>query len=149
MLSVHFLRGDEKAVLLDLEGSAELLDSRTGSRQLFLAHIRTVTCSPAQNLFAFISTSGKVQFWNGTLTKHIKTFPQITDVFFPKGGTVVLLMSRNNKALILDHLTLKIQLQIDLPEEWLPEYGPILTSRAFGIVTRGDKEVYDRVWLFQ
>ncbi|KAJ4005467.1 hypothetical protein NW766_011015 [Fusarium irregulare] len=134
--------------LIDFEGSAEILDARTGSRRIFLADTGKVTCSPAKDLFAFCCNNETIQFWDGTLRSLIRIFHQFTDVFFPKGGTLVVLMSRD-KVLVLEHRTLNIHWQIELSGEWIPWYEPIFTSRSLGIVTEGDERGSFKLWLFR
>ncbi|RBR25720.1 uncharacterized protein FIESC28_01473 [Fusarium coffeatum] len=144
--SLDFLHGNGNRVLVVTEGYAEILDSRRRSRQTFLTGNRTVACSPAQDLFAFCSWNNAIQFWNRTLTL-VKWIPGSTDVFFPQGGTHVVLLSRN-KALVLDYAKLDIKCQIELSGEWVPDDGVILTSQAMGLVTKGDEEGSRKIWLF-
>ena len=146
--SLYFLTGNETMVLVVLKDCVEILNSQTGTRKIFLTDIKSVVSSPTQDLFAFCSTDDTIQFWNGTLTRLIKTFPEFSTVFFPKCGTLVVLMS-SNKALLLEYHALNTQCLIKLPNRWVSKAGPVFTSKAIGIVVEGDEEESNKIWLFR
>ncbi|KAH7174198.1 quinon protein alcohol dehydrogenase-like superfamily [Fusarium flagelliforme] len=146
--SLHFPAGNNTMVLVVSEDCAELLNLQTGARQIFLTDTRAVAFSPAQDLVAFCFKNDTIQFWDGTLTRLIKTFSEFSDVFFPKCGTLIVLMF-NNKALLLEYHTLNSQCLIELPREWVPRAGPILTSKGISIVTKGDEKESNKIWLFR
>ncbi|CAG7566003.1 unnamed protein product [Fusarium equiseti] len=146
--SLYFPAGNNTMVLVVSEDCDELLNLQTGARQIFLTDTRAVAFSPAQDLVAFCFKNDTIQFWDGTLTRLIKTFSGFSDVFFPKCGTLVVLMS-NNKALLLEYHTLNSQCLIELPRESVLRAGPILTSKAISIVTKSDEKESNKIWLFR
>ncbi|KAF5617279.1 WD domain protein [Fusarium tjaetaba] len=71
-----------------------------------------------------------------------------SQIFFPQGHTVVVLMSQQSLA-ILEYHTLETRIHIDLDRDWEAWYGLISASQSIGVVTEADGEWSSQIWLFR
>ncbi|KAF5708118.1 WD domain-containing protein [Fusarium mundagurra] len=153
--SIHFISSAMDMALIVSEGSSEILDLEKSNRKG--CDTRKFVRSAAGDLCAFCSYEGSMEFWDRMHTNLIKSFPariqedypvQFTDVFIPEDNSLVALMAMQS-FLVLEYHTLEIRFQIDLRRDLLPQHSFILTSQSIGVVTAGDDEGSEQIWLFQ
>ncbi|KAG5657303.1 hypothetical protein KAF25_005867 [Fusarium avenaceum] len=135
----HHLENKRK-ILIVSEYTSEILDLDTGSRKKFHGYTKKAVRSPSRDLFAICSTNDTIHFFDANLSKVVRNYSEGSDIFFPEGSNVVVLMS-SDKVLVLDGKTLRPQLTIELPGQWNSKVEPVFKGQHMGLVVRiCDKE---------